>query len=124
MALWISSIASAITTARHGEGGNRNNYHSAHAMPDIQIDRDPRHRRPLPEAEQKRGEEGREKAQKKKSKREIKAAAADSCEQRIFPRRAVTHLPLFASYNMDASNTRWQVKLSHKSTQRMKFSVL
>ena len=34
----------------------------AHAMPDIQIDRDPRHRRPLPEAEQKRGEEGREKA--------------------------------------------------------------
>ena len=62
MALWISSIASAIIAARHGEGGNRNNYHSAHAMPDIQIDRDPRHRRPLPEAEQKRGEEGREKA--------------------------------------------------------------
>ena len=28
----------------------------AHAMPDIQIERDPRHRRPLPEAEQKRGE--------------------------------------------------------------------
>ena len=64
------------------------------------------------------------KAEKKKGKREIKAAAADSCEQRIFPRRAVTHLPLFASYNMDASNTRWQEKLSHKSTQRMKFSVL
>ena len=62
MPLWISSIASAIIAARHVEGGNRNNYHSAHAMPDIQIDRDPRHRRPLPEAEQKRGEEGREKA--------------------------------------------------------------
>ena len=38
MALWICSIASAIIAARHGEGGNRNNYHSAHAMPDIQIE--------------------------------------------------------------------------------------
>ena len=106
--LWISSIASAILAARHVEGGNRNNYHhSARARNARYSDRyrDPRHRRPLPEAEQKRGEEGREKAEKK-SKREIKAAATDSCEQRVFPRRAVTHLPLFASYNMDASNTR------------------
>ena len=124
MPLWICSIASAIIAARHGEGGNRNNYHSAHAMPDIQIDRDPRHRRPLPEAEQKRGEEGREKAEKKKSKREIKAAATDSCEQRVFPCMLLLIFHFFVSYNMDAPNTRWQVKLSHKSTQRMKFSVL
>lgn len=86
-------------------------------MPDIQIDRDPRHRRPLPEAEQKRGEEGREKSQKKKkSKREIKAAAAtDSCEQKIFPRRPFLIFHFFVSPNIDASYTQWQVKLSHKS---------
>ena len=94
-------------------------------MPDIQIDTEILDTADLcPKPNKNVGRKGERRQREKKSKREIKAAATDSCEQRIFPRRAVTHLPLFASYNMDASNTRWQVKLSHKSTQRMKFSVL
>ena len=61
----------------------------AHAMPDIQIETEILDTADLcPKPNKNVGRKGeRRQKEKKKSKREIKAAAADSCEQRVFPYR-------------------------------------
>ena len=115
MPLWICSIASAIIAARHGEEGNRNNYLSAHAMPDIQIETEILDTADLcPKPNKNVGRKGeRRQREKKKSKREIKAAAADSCEQKIFPRTLLLIFHFLCLTTL--KHLTCQVKLSHKS---------
>ena len=101
MPLWICSIASAIIAARHGEEGNRNNYLSAHAMPDIQIETEILDTADLcPKPNKNVGRKGeRRRRGRRRASGKLRRRRPTAVNRGFFLlcSYAVTHLPLFCA---------------------------